>query len=188
MTNKRSVAEKYTIYNEKGRYLATIFLDNQVGEISVQSEYGNYAYGWYKESRGTDTLKEFLVDTYKNYVRTKFGYDGKNDYFYVDKTISNIKKEILRLRKDKEIDKEQALDCWQEIKHMDSHHKTCQELYGQLDQWAPTTMELIYGNSPYDVPWVTGTHPQLVAFMDKVWPLFIAEIREELKGTVAQYG
>lgn len=181
MSVKRAVAEKYTIRNERGSWLATIFLDDQVGEICVQSEYGSYSYGWYKSSRGTETLKEFLVTTDKDYIQNKFGYDGKGCHFYSDKTVDRIKEEIFRYRRNGEINKEEARDCYQEVNDMDSDCQTSSELYSVLVEWAPNTMSLIYSNNPFDVPWVTGTHPQLIAFIDRVWPLFITQIKEELR-------
>jgi hypothetical protein len=181
MTVKRTTCEKYIIYIEKGPSLATVFLDDQVGEISIQSNYGDYAYWWSKPGRGTETLKEFLSRTDSDYVMKKFGYGGKNDHFFPDETTNRIKEEILKNRKDRRIDKEQARECFDEIEDMDDTCDTSSEYYGQLDRWAPTVMELIYDNSSYDIPWVNGTHPQLQAFMKEVWPLFIGQIKMELK-------
>ena len=181
MTVKRTPAEKYTILNERGSWLASIFLDDLLGQISIQSDYGSYSYWWSKNGRGTETLKEFLSRTNDGYVMDKFGYGGKNDHFFSQKTVDRIKEEILRNRRNKQINKAQARKCYEEIEELDSDCNTSQELYSQLDRWADTTMELIYNNSPYDIPWVNDTHPHLQAFMKEVWPLFIGQIKTEFK-------
>lgn len=182
MSVNRTIAEKYTIRNENNNWLASIFLDDELGQISVQSDYGSYSYWWTKTGRGTETLKEFLSRANSDYVMDKFGYGGKNDHFYSSKTIDKIRQEILETRKNRRITKKEARDCFYELDEVDDDYNTSQELYTELDRWATTTMELIYNNSPYDIPWVNDTHPQLKAFMDKVWPLFIEEIKKEVRG------
>jgi hypothetical protein len=174
----KSLVEKYVIKSPTGQWLANIVLDDKDGDIYIQSDYGDYSYWW--RSRGRDTtLKQFLLSCDDSYVMNKFGYGGKNDYFYADRTIKNIKKDILQQRREDRIDSDQARLLWNEINDIDYSTDTCNEMYVSLAEWAPDVLSHIYGDSSYEIPWSTGTHPQLIAFMDKVWPLFLEEISNE---------
>jgi len=176
---KKTTVEKYTIRDERGQWQAHIMVDDQSGDISIQSDYGNYAYWWTARGIGV-TLKQFLLSTNDSYVMQKFGYGGKNEHFFDDKTIDNIRAEIAEKYKQGSIDKVEALTCTLELDDIEGNdHKTSTELYSTLVDQAPTLMEKIYDNNPYDIPWVSGTHPSLVAFMERVWPVFIAELKKE---------
>lgn len=71
MEVKRTDAKKYTMRKD-GQWLASVFIDDDVGEISIHSDWGDFWFGWYPSGRGTKTLREFLIGCDASYLCNKF--------------------------------------------------------------------------------------------------------------------
>jgi|ERR1700722_2694361 len=174
----KTMVEKYVVCNPEGRWLANIVLDDVAGDIYIQSDYGDYSYWWSHRGVGV-ALKEFLRSSNLSYIQDKFGYGGKNEYFYFDKTCKNIQADIIKKRRMHIIDKSNARRFYQEIQDLDSDCTTTSEAFTNMTLFAPETLATIYGNDPFLIPWVVDTHPHLVAFMVEVWPHFMSLLDKE---------
>lgn len=183
-TVKKELADLWTVRVE-GRWAANIFMDDTLGLICIYSDYGNYSHWWGQSGRGTKTLSEFLLKTGVEYLKDKFSY-GAERYFDSDKTIERIKQDIIQKRRERgfrrasqyrELSKEDARELWDEIEWADWPDKLS-DFYWVLNQDASKTFEMIYGNDHSSVPCITGYQPQLVAFMERVWPVFMAGLEE----------
>ena len=186
---KKDMVEKYTITGRMSGISWSIFtLDNKTGDISIQSDWGNYSYIW--NHRGNETLKEFLINAGVDYIKDKFSYpsNGGKKYIYAKETLDSWKRDIVGHRRNRESTKEIAkalLECLNEI-----------DLYGDSNTAYFSMNDMIeklkykYDIDFYkDSPWrddykfmermVIGCSPQLNMFMDKVWPVFIDVLKKE---------
>jgi len=174
-----SAVEKYVLWGSR-EWAATIFLDDRIGEICIMSQWGTYSYVWNECGRGEGkTLKDFLLGAGKAYVMNKFGYGGNNDHFFPDKTLEAILGELT----DSTLDAGIRAECARELEDCEDEYQTSTEMYNALCEFAPTTLTALYEDDPYDIPWRTGTHPRLVAFMETVWPVFVEQLKGERDGT-----
>lgn len=179
---KKLHADKWAVHTEDGRWMATIFMDNDTGTICVYSDWGQYGHWWGPRGRGTRTLREFLAQCNPEYIMDKFSYD-KPHYFDEDASIRAIKKDILEARRKRDIDKEQAEDFWDIVEH-DLDGASCttsSEWFYHLSMNAENIIDTLYGGVGPEVPSVHGYHPQLQAFMKECWPIFIEACKKELE-------
>lgn len=176
-TVKHFNAEQYVV---RGQYwLATIFLDNDSGQISVMSSWNhNYSHCWSTPGRGKESLKEFLITAGPDYIMNKFSY-GSERWFDHKQSLQQLKREVLAWRRNKTLDKNTARRIWDEIKDIleeDGMNSTA--WYYQVNKCD----ELMNGYSGdfSSIPCITDYHPHLRAFMQEVWPVFIEQLKQEL--------
>ncbi len=62
----------YRIRAADGSWQATVLLDDEVGEITIHSEWGHFWFAWYPSGRGTKSLREFLTGCDSSYLCGKF--------------------------------------------------------------------------------------------------------------------
>lgn len=166
-------AEKWVIRDEGGHWFASIFFDNDVGDISIQSEWGNYAYAWGKSGRGTDKLTEFLVTCDDSYITNKFSY-GLPKWLDVDKTIQKIKKELLEANLPEDIRE----NCEYEIEEHLAGIEDVKDFYWSLSCHCVTLVDEVYSGDLQSIDFHTDYQPRLREFMKQVWPRFIQAIKD----------
>ncbi|QHW35772.1 hypothetical protein GZH47_33300 (plasmid) [Paenibacillus rhizovicinus] len=131
--HSKSVSETYHI-TWPGEFTWANIMINEMGDLNIQSDYGNYTYGW--RSFG-DNFKKFLIricgksgDHPKGYLYDKLHDHSKAATVDVKKSLTVWKKEIIRMRRETglrykrydwvklssgEISQEQAKDVWDSI-------------------------------------------------------------------------
>lgn len=144
------------------------------GSIDIQSDYGNYSYFW--NSIGKRTFKEFLLGLNPGYFFGKCM--GKEyDVYDPEKTERWVKELVIERRKDGDLNKEEARDCWNEIQFID---------FGSADAYyysasdRTSLWEMCFGEDYHSLPHATKPHPQAEAFWEVIWPVACAEWRQEL--------
>ena len=149
----------------------TMFLDNDTGMVSMQTDWDDFSYRW--GAIGNRTLKEFLAGCDISYLMGKF---CSREYFDLDST----KKEMLAHLKENEfkLSKEDIKECKHQIKELSASSPN--ELYHILDTAAPALFELVYDNDLYEVPAHMDYKPRHIGFFEDVWPMIKAKLKEGL--------
>lgn len=143
-----------------------IFHIDSLGFLGIFSDYGNYAYHW---SSFAGDFKKFLSGLEADYLYGKL-MQGRNARIYDgEATLRGIKKHILELRHKRRLTREDAREEWDlandsEIDHHFSDGYTL---------WYRET-KLQDAQELYE----TMVEPQCWAFCEKVWPRFIAALKE----------
>lgn len=179
---KKKQVEKY-IVRKPGNWWALITLDNDHGDIAIQSDWGTWAYVWPYPGRGDETLKQFLCRAGTGYIKNKFSYDqgGGENYWHKHETEKLIKKDLLRLRREHECDKEQAREIWEEVESAIENTDSWQHFVERMFDCEAAVK--VYGHELWEsLPHKMGYQPRLEAFMERCWPLFIAELKREIYG------
>lgn len=190
---EEKTVRKITI-REPGRWWAIFTLDEDFGDISIQSDYGNWAYTWSKSGRGKGTLSEFLKDTGIDYLMNKFCMDKPDArrYFFGEETKRAMKAQVIKARRHRsdhtyeQVNKEEARSAWNTIEEADT--TTAHQFVHMLD--GCEGIKKIWGEEYwYDPPVITGYEPALTTFFKEVWPIFIRYLNgEQVSGTEAATG
>jgi hypothetical protein len=99
---------RYSLPNEKGVGWG-IFVIGSDGYFSVISDFGNYAYFW---THAGMEFRKFLTQLDWHYVATKIS-PVQHGPFDGDRTVQNVKRRILELRRRHSLTKEEADEEWQ---------------------------------------------------------------------------
>lgn len=95
---------------------ANFTVNEQTGELSILSDWGNWAYRWRTDSLGDGVkLTQFLLSCDAEYIVRKFAVEGAQDLkdeIDFEGTLGTIKKCIVEARRAKEITKEDARRFW----------------------------------------------------------------------------
>lgn len=190
VTVERKTIDKYTIRDSMHGLSWSIFtLDDEVGDLTVQSDWGNFSYVW--GARGKQTLKEFLVSAEPSYIKDKFSYpdNGGKNHVYEKDSLESLRMDIIRARRDHSLSKEYARAFWKSLSELDFHGDV-NRVYHSIDMMQEK-LDLSYDLDLYeDGPWsddydimgkvVVGCSPQLNVFMERVWPVFIDTLKKEI--------
>ena len=144
----------------------------QCGRISIASDWGNWQYFW---GACGCPFKEFLVHLKKDihYTANKF---GAANWFDLDKTIEQIKREILNYRRLHEITAEKARTLYVEIKEIESEcTNSIHHFYAVFH--ASETLSAWYD----EIPTHTGIEPSFKVFWEKAYLPFCDELQKELQ-------
>ena len=167
-------ASKYTLRWKDSACWAVFFVDEETYCLTVMSDYGDYAYRW---GQPGESFKKFLTGCDRSYVMGKL--QGGEDYFDHHESMKKLEKFVKKLLKKKGLtsgDKDEIQAHLEEIK---SHGPRTNEGYSiLLMQGAIAQHTNLYDES--SELFVTGPHPWLISFMDKIWPEFVKALKEEL--------
>lgn len=175
---KKSTCERYDI-RLKDRYgWAIITIDENGGLFNAQSDYDNYSYSW--PNHGRKSFKHFILEL----VRDKSYFLGKvaNDkYYYAEETEKAWKEEVIRARKEGELNQEEARELWDEITGFDYYvsnegiQHQCYESY---------IVSKYYCEPYYSFDVIQGFSPMAHAFADIIMPILGEIIKQEIAETV----
>jgi hypothetical protein len=114
MTITKETVEQYNIRGPNGLW-AIITVNPSKLLLQISSDYGDWGYRW--SNIGSMTFKRFLVGLGSDYLIDKLtGAAREPD---LQATMSKMDETILRLRREKVIDADQAreaYDCWEDLK------------------------------------------------------------------------
>lgn len=111
-------AEAYSVRFEKNRGWAVLFLHEETGMVSIQSDYGDWAYAWPNPGRGDCTLREFLISCSEDYLAEKFMGRDERRLFDFERTVEAFKETILESRRELNLEKDQARGLFNDIVEM----------------------------------------------------------------------
>jgi hypothetical protein len=181
---QKSVAEQWLIYNESGYWLSSIFLNNESGEISIYSDFGNYGYRWSKEGRGGKTLKQFLIEISLSpgnldYVIKKLHKDVEKGLDFTS-TLKSIKDDILIAFKAKHITKAEYERYLKDLGSLSETQSVLSFSY-EFAGFCADLLSQMYSNDLTTLPLKIEYNEKLRLFMENVWVKFLDAIR--LEGT-----
>lgn len=107
--------ERHEHFNKHNHWVFTAYLDENLWTIS--SDYGTFSYRFHFSS---GTLKEFLSSCSSDYLAGKLVHYDEKYVSNWDLTKIELKKEILRSRREREISEETANDLWFSLKYSES--------------------------------------------------------------------
>lgn len=173
-TCKKSTCERYDIRLKEGYGWAIVTIDENGGLFNAQSDYGSYSYSW--PCHGRDSFKHFILEL----VEDKSYFLGKvaNDkFYYMEKTEKAWKEEVIRARREGELDKDQARELWDEIVDFDYTSDTslqhqCYENYIVLKY---------YCEPWYSFDIIHSYSPQAHAFSNIIMPILGEIIKKEIE-------
>lgn len=148
------------------------------GSFKCISDYGNYSHIW--GSIGERSLREFLCSLDKHYFLKKVT-EYKYLEFDCEATLAGIRKDILKYRREGEIDKELARECFDEaqpgtdLSDCDNSTLFWERLYQS------SILNGAYDGEGTNVNTQERIKPQCQGFWDIVWPVACEIWREELK-------
>jgi len=149
------------------------------GSIDCQSDYGNYSYSW--GSIGDCTLREFLcrLDFHYFMGKTRGGY---GQIFSIEKTLAELKAEIIQQRKNNDLNKDDAHDCWEQVKRIDEFtgDNLCE--YTRAIEINDSFVKKLYGGDYTCVPFCKIDDPECAAFWERIWPIACEVWEEEING------
>ena len=169
----RKVHDKYTIrFNDGWDY--AIFTIDDTGMFNCQGSFGNYAYKW--GSFG-DSFKKFLVRLNPDYLYTKL---CERTYFDFEEYFDKCKTEVLKLRKEDGITKEQARTLWEffadDLDSGGNYEITCLRLFEN-----DTLSEVCGGDVTYSEFWPEMDYTaSMKGFVENIYPMFIDALKGEL--------
>jgi hypothetical protein len=144
------------------------------GLISIASDYGHFGY-WFG-GPGCE-IRRFLtgVDPSQDgYMAIKLA-DGRRVYD-PDSTVRRIREEVVRMRKDKEIDRDTARELWNSVNEFELDHSDA-----RASSWLDEDLVRehlgcdAYGYFAQQMP------GDVRGFMRDIWPVFVETLKEELR-------
>ncbi len=139
------------------------------GTLGIVSDYGNYGYWW---THPGCEIRQFLIGCEPDYIIGKLA-GGATEYD-AEETGRRIKREILRLRRTRDLSQKGARDEYELLARHDavSDQRLLFLWYEEtrLHEVVEVVSELFVYSKPF----------QLQGFMKVLWPAFIAKLEEEL--------
>lgn len=163
--------EKYSF--REGREWAILYVDEKSGVFSVFSSWGNWAYSW--AYHGRESLKHFLVQIARDrddYFERKM--TAGSNWFDRDATVKAIKYNILSDRKNHDLSKEEASECWETA---DEVPETSGEYYYWLRDQDHTFQRVVGEDEPIAI---MGPGPSIREFKKNCLLPFAEYLKKEL--------
>jgi hypothetical protein len=162
---------------------AVLFLDEASGCVSINSDYGDFAYRWSQSGRGEGvSLKQFFCEVSAEYLAEKFMGPGARA-FDLDATKAEFKKEIIKKRRGTGffpyLEKNEARDLFDEIDRADSQTADLFMAYLSKEAWAA------FDNEPFHLLEESYT-PTYRWVLEGLIPAMQAELRKALPTEAAK--
>jgi hypothetical protein len=175
ITVKKFPSERFVLKSDDPHWWANITVTPD-GFLDIQSDYGSYSYYWHSFG---ENFKAFLSTCDHSYLIGKFG-KGRTQ-LNPGATIARVKKDVIELRKNRTIDSGQARDLWNQADLLESNDVN--SFYMEMDPRDFDSSQVclirtVYDNDYSSIPIVMEDDPATCAFMEKVWPHFIEEIKK----------
>lgn len=147
---------RYAFPNSKHEGWAVFLLDS-FGMLSVASDFGNYVYHWPRNGWGPGDFRKFLLQCDGGYLISKLG-SGRT-VRHGQRTEANIREHILYYRRCGSYDRDFARREWDLLHSLDFDSDL------EIHEWYLAT-----GLDDAGEMIAHGPEPQLLVFMEKVWP------------------
>jgi hypothetical protein len=179
---RRYAAESYHFTFDHWGWV-TFIIDDALGELSVQSDWGCWGHRWNPDHLGPShngSLKHFLSHSGRCYVANKLSYCMPTDQREVpdlETTEEEIKKRILEARRAREIDADDARDLWSDAEYTVSayesgHDAAYHAMSDELSNFLEDTWEYF----------ATKDSPNLVILRERLLPFLQDELQKEFSG------
>lgn len=154
------------------------FEENDWWQVSINSDWGNWAYSWSRSGMGTDIFNFMVERRDRSYLVSKLT-SQEPDYFNASKSAKSIRKDIreqISYWDDKEFFNK-LIDKTKDLEECDSSDIFFDRLWDDKD------LNNITGDCPHGVSsyMVFETHPRTKYFFKNIFPKFFKEIRKLIK-------
>ncbi len=146
---------------------AIISINDDTGHVAISSSYGEFSYVW--RAIGNKTLLEFVCGLNFDYAMGKFL--GMETHLNFEKTIQNIKRQLLDFRLDRSLSKETARELWEEVDEMEKTENP--DHFAELFYATAFADFNEYWHDAMDMDHKPGAR----AFWDTLWAEFVREVR-----------
>lgn len=172
-TCSKSTCEKYTLKFNKGWDWAVFTID-ETGIFQCHSSFGGYSYHW---NAFGDSFKKFLTEIDSYYLLNK---TAKQDYFDLGKYQEKVKPVIVKLRKERELSKDEARELWEFVDNLDygnSYDLVCNEIFEN------EILSKVYSGDVYysDFAPERDYSPNAEAFAHNIFPKFVEILKAEIE-------
>jgi hypothetical protein len=165
-SSRNTVTAYHFAFEVEGWAILTI--NDDTGEISIQSDWGNYAHRWTPKHTGCPSMHHFFAKSGPDYFANKFSYENPKLKNVPDeeRTRKELRALIIERRKDREIGADEARGLWEHVDSFVSEncnlHCMDRELWKFLDEpWeyvhetkSPTYRFLVDSLLPFLQQWV----------------------------------
>lgn len=154
---------------------AIFTFNNATGELSVQSDWGDFSYRWHANpsSLGAPDLEHFLAKCGADYVADKFRIPSKE--FDPDATLRAAKAAIIEDRRKQNSDKTEARFAFEDLAYLDFRDERA---FIESVQRSATHSEII--EEPWELTKSRPTH-QYEIFVKHLIPTFQADLRKRVE-------
>lgn len=170
----KSTCIRYDIRPKEGFGWGIFTIDENDGLFTCHSDCGDYNYSW--PYHGRESFKHFLCEINTDYLLEKVSH---RNYFNFHKSFESWKKTIIKLRKDRDCSREQARGAWDFIHHEledCNSYDVCCERIANSDE-----INEIAGDEWWYLFEIEKDYsPDVYAFANKLWPMFISILKEEI--------
>jgi len=133
----KQVAEVYCFQFKEAGGWANYTICESTGEFSIQSDWGDYSYRWNRYGLGDKALKEFLASCDAHYIVDKFSYKKPREFkaeFSLEATAKDIKSQILKERRSRDISQNRAKALWEFVKDEIEGSSDCEDVHFFYDR------------------------------------------------------
>ena len=137
ITVRETDMKVFRIHMNNGWDGITAIFDEVSGLVSIDSSFVTCGYSWPMPGRGKESLIDFFMSADKYYLSNKFSYGHEKEFrerFSASETIKNIKKHIIKARRQNEIDKATAREYLEEVEDIDSDINESSLFVQQLEE------------------------------------------------------
>lgn len=171
----KATCEKYTLkFNDGWDY--AVFTIDETGIFQCHSSFGTYSYHW---GAFGDNFKKFLCEIDSYYLINKI---ANKDYFDFGNYLEKAKNEIIKLRKDRELNKQHARELWEFItedldEYSDSYDLLCSAIYNNSILSDLYSGDVFYSEFNPEQDYSLNAR----AFVHNIFPKFTEILKQELK-------
>lgn len=165
----RICIDSYTAYGDERK--------RHGGEILVYSSFGSYNNHW---THCGVPFPQFLTGLEFDYFMGKTRGSASEE-FDPDGSAKCVKERLIELRRRGDLDKEGARTLWSGVEHLDvaSNAHEFMDIMNGLDSDVKNSRYYLIDDAYEYI--TTRPVPETVSFWREIWPLFIAELKREVK-------
>lgn len=187
----KTMAEAYSFRFEDGWGWVIFTVNDATGELSIQSDWGDWAHRWNIDALASPSLKHFLADRADcDYIACKLVPSDQQQIICPESSQKKMRQEILRQRREHDIGDFAARGAWDAVDNVecdsfDRFHATVSE---QLHLALGSLRTDADGSQHFDPPTledfvVMVDAPRFLKLRDELLPVLVDKLTEELTNT-----
>lgn len=163
-----------------GSHWWAVIIVSRDGVVNIQSDFGDYCYIW--SSIGETSIEEFLINCDKSYLLRKFGGMKEREFDLISSK-KEIQRYIIEKRRMLDITENEARFYWNrclkiKAQNTEEYMKSISKLETKFNN--KSILDL-YNDDISSVPHITKYSYSITTFFEKIWPIFINELKKEIK-------
>jgi len=177
ISSNKGQTETYALRWKDKHWWAIFYVDDAHGALSIQSDFGDFSYRW---GAPGNCFKTFLTGLDDHYLMEKLSHGTNHGrYFYDMESVERLKK-LVRQKCDEQ---GKSYEVYEDaIEEIDGYDCRDSNLFFHLAYTNDDLAGLLKEGDPHEIGdcIVTGFSPHLKQFVEKLWPGFVAVLKQEL--------